>query len=314
VSGAAAPGEARTTGDRFLGGLIALAIRCAEGVGVEATLRFGEGFGRAWWALRGPRCARVRGQLARAFPERDRDWLDAKARAVFVHLGLGVAEGILLAGRHRTRMLERVDVEGLEHLEAAREGTSAPQGVLVLAPHLGAWELAAAKLAELGLPVSAVYRDPGQPAFERALLRIRGAAVAEIPMGPRAGVHFVRALEEGRTVLALLDQRGKSQESVLTTFFDRPAETRTAPIKLALRAGAPIVCGWAQRAPDRRHHRITIHPALQPAGPAFDDEKVLRRIVQQVTAEFEQAIRATPEQWIWTHRRWRDPPDATVER
>lgn len=313
MSWAAAPGDARTTADRFLGGLIAAAIRCAEAVGVERTLRFGEGLGRVWWALRGPRCARVRGQLARAFPERDPDWIDRTAREVFVHLGLGLAEGLLLAGAHRARLLERVDVEGLEHLEAARREPPDPHGVLVVAPHLGAWELAAAKLADLGLPVSAVYREPGWPAFERALLRIRGAGVAKIPMGPRAGVHFVRALEEGRTVLALLDQRGKPHESVLATFFGRPVDTRVAPIKLALRTGSPIVCGWAQRAPNRRRHRLTIHPARQPAGPPSDDEDVLWRIIQQVTAEFERAIRATPGQWIWTHRRWRDSPAEPVE-
>ena len=163
----------------------------------------------------------------------------------------------------------------------------------------------------MGLPVAAVYRDPGRPALKRALLRVRGPAVAAIPMGPRAGVQFLRALEGGRTVLALLDQRARREESVSVTFFGREAATRVAPIKLAGRAGVPIVCGWAQRGSDRRRHRLTIQPALQPALSDSDDEKVLRQVLQQVTAELEQAIRATPEQWIWTHRRWRTPRDAT---
>lgn len=313
MSGAAPPGEARTTGDRFLGALIAVAIRLGAWLGVEATLRFGEGLGRLWWTLRGPRCERVRAQLARAFPDRDREWTERTARAVFVHLGLGLAEGVLLAGPHRPRLLARVDVKGLEHLEAARASAEG-RGVLVVAPHLGSWELAAAKLADLGLPVTAVYRDPGRPALGRALLRIRGTDVESIPMGPRAGVRFAGALQGGRTVLVLLDQRGRAEESVLATFFGRPVETRIAPIKLAVRSEVPIVCGWPARAPDRRHHLLTIQPALQPAGAASDDEKVLRRLVQQVTAEFEYAIRATPEQWIWTHRRWRDPPDASAGR
>lgn len=307
---APAPDDATTTRDRFLGGLIAIAVRLAERGGVEATLRFGEAVGGAWWTLRGPRRARVRKQLARAFPDRDPFWIDATARGVFVHLGLGLAEGLLLAGRHRARLLARVEVEGLEHVAEARKAAD-DRGVLLVAPHLGNWELAAAKLADLGLPVAAVYRDPGRPALERALLTIRGGDVEAIPMGPRAGVRFVRALEAGRTVLALLDQRGKPDESVLVTFFGRRTATRVAPVKLAARAGAPIVCGWAQRSPDRRQHRLTIQPALQPNGEPSDDEEVLRRIVQQVTAELEQAIRATPEQWIWTHRRWRDQPEAT---
>lgn len=305
---AGAPEADAAFADRLLGALIPLAIRIAEWVGVEPTLRFGEGLGGAWWAIGGPRCRRVRAQLARAFPERDAVWIDATARGVFVHLALGLAEGLLLSGRHRPTLLARAEIEGLEHLTAARE-QAGDGGVLLVAPHLGNWELAGAKLADLGLPVAAVYRDPARPALERALLRIRGTAVAAIPMGPRAGVHFRRALGDGRTVLALLDQRGKAGESVLVSFFGRTAPTRSAPIQLAARAAAPVVCGWAARGPDRRRHRLTIQPALQPRLQASDDEEVLRRFLQQVTAEFEQAIRATPEQWIWTHRRWREPPE-----
>ena len=309
---AAAPDETEIAGDSRLGGGLGLLVRIAEWIGVESALCCGEALGAAWWALRGPRRARVREQIARAFPERDPAWVDATARGVFLHLGLGLAEGLLLAGRHRGALLERAEVEGLEHLRAACD-LAGDRGVLLASAHLGNWELAGAKLAEMGLPVAAVYRDPGRPALEQALLRIRGPAVAAIPMGPRAGVQFLRALEGGRTVLALLDQRARREESVFVTFFSREAATRVAPIKLAARAGVPIVCGWAQRGPDRRCHRLTIQPALQPARSDSDDDKVVQRVLQQVTAELEQAIRATPEQWIWTHRRWRTPRDANDE-
>ena len=307
---AAAPEGAEPPRDRLLDAGIRISIRVAEWIGVEPTLRLGEGLGRAWWTLHGPRRERVRTQLTQAFPEREPAWIEGIARAVFVHLGLGLAEGLLLASRHRAALLARVEIEGLEHLEAARKATE-EGGVLVLAPHLGSWELAAAKLADTGLPVAAVYRDTGRPAFERALLRIRGEGVAAIPMGPRAGVHFARSLDRGRVVLALLDQRGKPGESIDVRFFGKAAATRLAPIKLARRAGVPIVHGWAQRLPDRRRHRLTVQPALETAAVESDDDEMLRRILQEVTAGFEQAIRATPGQWIWTHRRWRDQPEAT---
>ena len=36
----------------------------------------------------------------------------------------------------------------------------------MIGPHLGNWEIGAAKLADLGLPVAAVYRGLRQPALE----------------------------------------------------------------------------------------------------------------------------------------------------
>ncbi len=296
--------------------VVASVIALANALGVEPTLRLGAGIGTLWFRLRGPRTRRVEQQLAAAFPERDARWVRERAGEVFVHLAQGLAEGVLLAGRHREALVAALEVEGLEHLEAAREAAGG-RGALVVGPHLGNWELGAAKLTALGIPVAAVYRGPRQPALDRALRRLRGGghrgegAVEHIAMGRRAGVQFVRALAGGRNVLALLDQRARRDEGILVTFFGQPASTRFAPLKLADRAGAPVLIASARRSVDRRRHTLTIEPALQLELGASDDEEVLRRNLQLVTAELERTIRANPGQWIWTHRRWREEPSET---
>ena len=294
--------------------VIAFVIALANALGVEATLRLGAGIGTLWFRLRGPRTRRVADQLATAFPERDPLWLRERAREVFVHLAQGLAEGVLLAGRHRETLVAALEVEGLDHLEVARADADG-RGALVVGPHLGNWELGAAKLTALGIPVAAVYRGPRQPALDRALRRLRGGegegGIEHIAMGRRAGVQFVRALTGGRNVLALLDQHARGDEGVPVTFFGRPASTRFGPLKLAARVGAPVLIASVRRSADRRRHTLTIEPALQLEPGASDDEEILRRNLQQVTAELERTIRANPGQWIWTHRRWRENPSET---
>ena len=309
------------------GGLVLILggwIRIAELAGVSRTLRFGAAFGRMWHALGGPRTRRVRVQLAAAFPEVDAEQRMQWERQVFAHLGQGLAELLLMLGRHRGEMLSSLEVIGLAHLETAvRE--SGGKGAVVIGPHLGNWELGAAKLAALGVPVSAIYRGLRQPALERAILQIRAGAsrggldpaaydggepIQQIAMGRRAGVQFIRALDAGRNVLVLLDQHARRDEGMLVDFFGRPANTRFGPLKLAARTGAPVLLAFARRDPDGRHHRLTFHPALQLEPGGSDDEDVLRRNLQRVTAEIEKEIRATPGQWIWTHGRWRGQPDA----
>lgn len=300
--------------DRVLSIVLGSAIRAADWAGVERTLRFGEGVGRSWRALRLPRTRRVREQLALAFPEKGESSRRAIEKQVFEHLGLGLAELLLLSGRHRASMLARLEVVGLEHLDRARESAGG-KGAIVIGPHLGNWELGAAKLTALGVPVAAVYRGLRNPALERAVRRVRAGAEAaeaeqglstlQIPMGRRAGVQFIRALSAGRHVLVLLDQRAHADEGILVRFFGHPASTRAGPLKLAARSGAPVLLAFAQRDADGRNHRLTIEPALQLESGASDDEEVLERNLQQVTALLEQKIRASPGQWIWTHRRWR---------
>ena len=306
---------ARGVRDRLLDASLAAIIRASEAIGVERTLRAGAALGRVWVALRGPRVSRVREQLRAALPDVPPVERKALVRAVFRHLGLGLAELALLSGRHRSVLLDRMRIEGLEHMEQASRA-SGGQGVILVGPHLGNWEIGAAKLAEEGVPVSAVYRGMRQPAVERAILRVRAGATPEatrdpieqIPMGGRAGVRFVRALRKGRHILALLDQHARDDEGLQVDFFGRPAATRTGPLKLAERVGAPVLLAFARRDPDERGHCLKIHPPLQLEPGASDDEEVLRRNLQRITTAFEREIRATPGQWIWTHRRWRDRP------
>ncbi len=316
----AARAAARSSLDRIANGLLVLAlraaIRLAEVLGVERTLRFGRAFGRAWPVLGLPRTRRVRAQLKSAFPAEDADQRERWKSEVFAHLAQGLAELLLMSGRHRATMLSRVEVIGLDHLErAVREAGG--KGAVVIGPHLGNWELAAARLASLGVPVAAIYRGLRQPALERALQHVRsgtprtrseierGSPVEQIAMGRRAGIQFLRALESGRSVLVLLDQHARRDEGMIVEFFGRPARTRFGPLKLADRMGAPVLMAFATRDADERHHRLTFHAPLQLERGAAEDEDVLRRNLQTVTTAIETEIRALPAQWIWTHRRWR---------
>lgn len=300
---------------------------------MDAVLALGAAFGRLWVRVGGPRTRRVREQLTRAFPERDRAWVARCGEDVFVHLGRGLAELILLRGRHRSALLQRVELEGLEHLEAARRA-SATGGVLVMTGHLGNWELAAAKAASLGLPISVVYRGLRSPALDEALRGLRGGGAAgpggaevgggrpgedfeQLQMG-RAGLAVLRALRRGRFVLVLLDQNARRHEGVFVPFFGRPASTRFGPARIAGQLGVPVLPAFVRRLPDGRHHLIRFEPALEieadsAAGDAGRDDgshesEILRRNVGRMTAAIETRIRETPEQWIWTHRRWRTRP------
>jgi KDO2-lipid IV(A) lauroyltransferase len=320
VDSGAVPGALERIADGLLVSLLRGLIRLAEISGVERTLRFGAAFGHGWRVLGGPRTRRVRAQLAAAFPEVDLTQRKIWEREVFAHLGQGLAELVLMLGRHRDQMLSSMEVAGLEHLERAVQ-ESGGKGAVVIGPHLGNWELGAAKLAVMGVPVSAVYRGLRQPALERAVLAIRAGSEAgrrdgsllepiqQIVMGRRAGVQFVRALSAGRSILVLLDQHARRGEGMQVDFFGRPASTRFGPLKLAARTGAPVLLAFARRDPDGRKHRLTFHPALQLEPGGSDDEDVLRRNLQRVTDGIEKEIRASPGQWIWTHRRWRCLPD-----
>lgn len=281
---------------------------------LDRSLAAAAAFGRLWVAVGGPRTRRVREALARALPELSPSEQARLTREVFVNLAQGLVELLVLRGPQRAALLERVEVVGLEHARAA-EAVAPAGGFFVVTAHLGNWELACAKVAAMGFPVSVVYRELRTPALDQALFALRGRAgeepggipVEQIKLG-RAGLPVARALAAGRKVLVLLDQNADREEGVFVPFFGEPACTRSGPIALAALRGVPVVTAFIRREAGGRRHRLEIQPALELEPGAADDEAVLRRNVARVTRVIEEAIRRDPGQWIWLHRRWRTRP------
>ncbi len=300
--------------DWLLENLLAVSTWLAGVASLEAVVGLGARVGRAWVRGNGPRVARVRQQLAQAFPEAAPMTLDTWTTDVFANLGRSLAELILLRGRHHDALLGRVEVGGLEHLEAAERG-SAAGGVLVVTAHYGNWELAGVKIASLGIPLSAIYRGLSVPVLDRALSSIRSGDerapldYEQIRMG-NAGPAVVRALEAGRKVLVLLDQNARRKEGVFVSFFGRPASVRRGPVRFATEHGIPVLAAFIGRDANGLDHRIQIHPPLELERGRGDDREIERRNLARITAEIEAQIRRDPGQWIWTHRRWRTQPIA----
>lgn len=303
--------------DLALARLIELATRVVGALPIDRTLALAAGLGRVLAASAGRRTRRADEALARAFPELPPPARARLRREVFAHLARGLVELLILRGRRRCELLERVELAGLEQLEAAAR-RSPSGGVLVVTAHLGNWELACARVAAAGIPIAVVYRGLRQPALDRALFALRdqagrvagGVPVEQIRMG-RAGMPVVRALEAGRHVLVLLDQNADREEGVFVEFFGQLACTRAGPIALAMARGVPVVPAFIRRLDDGRRHRIEIGSALElepGSGTASVDEARLGRNVQRATKAIEEAIRRDPAQWIWLHRRWRTRP------
>jgi KDO2-lipid IV(A) lauroyltransferase len=93
---------------------------------------------------------------------------------------------------------------------------------------------------------------------------------------------------------------------VFVDFFGRAASTSRSLALLAVRTQTPVVPVFARRDPDGRH-TVVIHPALYPPVSNGTDAAVVE-LTARCTAMIERAIRESPDQWLWSHDRWRTRP------
>jgi KDO2-lipid IV(A) lauroyltransferase len=108
----------------------------------------------------------------------------------------------------------------------------------------------------------------------------------------------------------LLDQNATRREGVFVPFFGRAASTSRSLALLALRTDTPIVPIFIRREGAGRHH-VAIEPPLPP--PLSNDlDRAVVELTARCTETIEAAVRRSPEQWLWSHDRWRTRPPAAT--
>jgi len=225
------------------------------------------------------------------------------ARACFENIGRTLAEFSRPGGRI-DELLERVDLEGTEHLHAALAGG---RGVFILTGHCGNWELLAARISR-EVPVTGLARAMANPLIDATVEAQRRAAGART-MNARDSAHEVlRLLRRGEAVGMLLDQNALRSERVFVPFLGRPAATNFGLAMLALKSGAPVLPAFSARGADGRHRAWIGAPI--PSAETGDRAARIGVSTARYTAAIEGYVRRYPEQWFWVHDRWKRAPDA----
>lgn len=181
------------------------------------------------------------------------------------------------------------------------------RGAILMTAHIGNWEWVAAWVGDaLGRPFGIVYKPLHNPDAD-AMLLARRKRLGLIPYSTRSQSQreLLGFLRQGGIVGILPDQdAGRRGEFI--PFFGKEASTTTAFAKLAARLDLEAVFIVSERiAPGR--FRLRAEPLERPPAGADRDEAA-RRIMLDYHRKLEEAIRRSPEQYFWWHRRWRTQP------
>jgi KDO2-lipid IV(A) lauroyltransferase len=199
---------------------------------------------------------------------------------------------------------------GAQRLQAALDEG---RGVLLMSPHVGAFEAVAQSYAErFGAthPMTALYRPARKAVLRELVAQARNRPGLVTVPAQLAGVRqMIRALRRGEAVGLLPDQVPPEGQGVWAPFFGRPAYTMTLAGRLLQQTGASALLLWCERLPAGRGYRVHVED-LPGALPQGDDALAWATAMNQA---MEHVIRQCPQQYLWGYHRYKQPRPAAVE-
>ena len=203
----------------------------------------------------------------------------------------------------------RQPAEGLKRVVAVDGDTPLRQAVqdgrpiMILAPHLGCWEVLNFWLAtEFGL--HAMFAPSGLPEVDDLVRSGREHFGSTMyPTTARGVAGLVRAMKKGALTAILPDQVPDRRSGRHVPFYGQPAYTGTLACKLIRQTQAVTFMAWARRLPGTQGYEIRVRPA--DASVADDD---LDTALTAMNHSIENLIDESPSQYLWSYKRFRRPP------
>ncbi len=186
---------------------------------------------------------------------------------------------------------------GLEAFDALCEEGN---GVLLMVPHIGNWELFNAYHAARGKRLTALFRPPRQAAVAGIIHHLRVQFGNDmVPTTPRGIVQLFKRLQQGEVVAVLPDQVPES--GVFVPFFEHAALTDRLAHRLVQKTGASVVMMGLLRNEDGRFdlHLLPIEGLSNPdeAGALTDLNLAISQLIERA-----------PAQYQWEYKRFKRQP------
>lgn len=258
-------------------------------------------------ALFGARFGRERSRAARAFLRQALGELAEPELARLVRCGWRqllrvTVDSERLVRVPRAHLCEHFDVR--TSAEAQRV-FDARRGCLLVTGHVGNWEAAFAALPALGFhPAYGVAKPPKNRSLSRVMQASRERWGVRVLSRKGAMVDAPAILKAGGTIALVIDQR-TSGRALLVPFFGRLARCERGPAVLLKRQRVPIVLSACRMARQPLRFELEFGEVLLPEEWG---RRPVEEIVLRINQGLERMIRASPEQYVWIHDRYRDTP------
>ena len=187
-------------------------------------------------------------------------------------------------------------IENQNILENIKENS---ERVIFVSGHFNNFELMAMHITKSGIDLAAIYRPLNNIFLNPIMERIRKKYICkkQIKKGVSGTKDLLKLFKNGTSIALMIDQR--VSQGIKCNLFNKEAYTTTIPAQFIKKFNSRVVPLYIERLKYNKF-KLKVYEPIK-----FKENESLEKITIELNKILENMIKKNPEQWIWTHNRWK---------
>ena len=238
----------------------------------------------------------IKKNILMAFPTIDHEGLNKISMTMWGNYGRILSEYVFLKNFRQSKFEDRLEIVGQNILDQIKEEG---KPVIFISGHFNNFELMAMHIEKSGVDLAVVYRPLNNKFLNLIMEKIRKKYICknQIKKGISGTRELLNCFKNNISVALMIDQR--VSQGIKSNLYKHKALTTTIPAQFARKYNCEIVPIYIERK-NNFNFKLTIH---KPVDYRVDD--TIENITLKLNALLEEMILKNPDQWIWSHNRWK---------
>jgi KDO2-lipid IV(A) lauroyltransferase len=207
-----------------------------------------------------------------------------------------LAEYVFIKDFRISKLSQNIKIQGQEVLNKIKKDN---KPVIFISGHFNNFELMAMHIDRSGLDLAAIYRPLNNIFLNKVMEKIRKNYICkkQIKKGISGTKLLLKYFKKGTSIALMIDQR--VSQGIKSNFFSKKASTTTIPAQFIKKFKCEVVPVYIERTNDDNFKLIFNNPLK------FPDNSSINSITEELNKVLEKMIKTNPDQWIWSHNRWK---------
>jgi KDO2-lipid IV(A) lauroyltransferase len=234
--------------------------------------------------------------ILRALPNSKRNEIENITKKMWNNYGRILAEYIFIKDFRSSKFTNNIEIKGQEILDIIKKNN---EPVIFVSGHFNNFELMAMQIEKSGIDLAVIYRPLNNKFLNFIMEKIRKKHICknQIKKGISGTKQLLSFFKKKTSIALMIDQR--VSQGVKSNFFGDEALTPTIPAQFVKKYKCKIVPIYIERIKGI-NFKLTIQEPL-----IYSNNETIESITLDLNLLLEKMILKNPDQWIWSHNRWK---------